>query len=55
MKKVFSSVQLEVVHFDLVDIITTSEYATGSGTGTGSATSTPFVPENGFNGEDLPI
>lgn len=61
MKKVFLSVQLEVVYFDVADIITTSEYATGSGTSTGigiptgAPTETEFVPGNGFAGEDLPF
>lgn len=57
MKKVFCNAQLDVLYFDEVDIITTSEYATESGTSTESSTApeTVFVPGDGFNGEGIPF
>ena len=55
MKKVFLSAQLEVVYFEAVDIITTSDYTTGSSTPAASSSETPFVPGDGFHGEELPF
>ena len=56
MKKAFVSVELEVVHFELVDIITASEYVeTESGTVAESSTGVPLDTMGGFNGEELPF
>ena len=55
MKKRFNDIELQIVYFDAVDIITTSEYATGTATATESATEIPVDPGNGFNGEELPF
>ena len=53
MKKRFTDIELQIVCFEAVDIITTSEYATG--TATESSTGIPTDPGNGFNGEELPF
>ena len=55
MKKRFNDIELQIVYFEAVDIITTSEYATGTATATESATEIPMDPGSGFNGEALPF
>ena len=55
MKKRFTDIELTVVYFEAVDIITTSETATGTGTAAESSTGIPLDPGNGFNGEELPF
>ena len=55
MKKLFVEALIETVLFDVNDIITTSESASETIGESAVPTETPFVPDDGFHGDDIPL
>ena len=57
MKKVFFDARISVISFDEEDIITTSSWLDDEETTEESSTpeETPFVPDDGFHGPDIPL
>jgi hypothetical protein len=58
MKKAFTDAYLSVITFEEKDIITTSSWWNDGEESTEESSTpaeTPFVPDDGFNGPDIPL